>query len=382
MPVNDPAYESNKNNSTYITCAGHSCYRAFAIYKIQNKHIEDKKDLEGFIDKQAVKYIADSNAYGLVIGIYKNGKVLIKGYGTTGNGKNEAPDSSTTFELASTSKLFTTSTLQLLVDKGELNMDDKIQTLLGDKVQLPAIARHTTLQNLATHLSGFPSLPESFLAKMTDESDPYKDLTIADMYDYLKTCEGKKAEGTFEYSNFGMGLLGHLLELKTGIAYEQLVKQRLLNELGMYNTFVTVDSNTHTNIIQGYDENGKPSPIWTDHVLTGAGSFLSNGDDMIRFIKANLRENETPISPSLFKTHIRQLNGENGLGWILPTAVDKLVGNKDVIWHNGMAGAYASFLAIDKTNNSGIIILSNKAIDVTGLGMKLMVMTRTQSWKE
>lgn len=350
--------------------------------RYKTSHIEDKKDLEESIDKQASKYLADSNAYGLVIGIYKNGKVLIKGYGTTENGTNKLPDSSTVFELASTSKLFTTSTLQLLADKGELKTDDKIQAILGNKVQLPPVAQHTTLQHLATHLSGFPSLPESFIAKMTDESNPYKDLVITDLYDYLKTCEGKKKDGSFEYSNFGMGLLGHLLELKTGVAYEQLVKQRLLDELGMKNTFVTIDSNTQKNIIQGYDENGKPSPVWTDHVLTGAGSFLSNGEDMISFIKANLNENETRISPSLLKTHVQQLNGDNGLGWILPTGVDKLIGNKDMIWHNGMAGAYSSFLAIDKTNNLGIIILSNKAIDVTGLGMKLMVMTRTQSWKE
>lgn len=353
-----------------------------AYIKYRTSHIEDKKDLEGVIDKQAAKYIADSNAYGLVIGVYKNGKVYIKGYGTTETGKNILPDSNTVFELASTSKLFTTSTLQLLADQGEVNIDDNIKSFLVNKVQLPAIAQHTTLQHLATHLSGFPSLPDSFLEKMTDENNPYKDLTDADLYAYLKNCNGKKPEGTFEYSNFGMGLLGHVLALKTGVAYEQLVKQRLLNELGMLNTFVTVDSNTQKNIIQGYDENGKPAPVWTDHVLTGAGSFLSNGADMMRFIKANLTAHASAISPSLLKTHTRQLDGENGLGWILPSGVDKLIGNKDVIWHNGMAGAYASFLAIDKVNNCGIVILSNKAVDVTGLGMKLMVMTRSQSWKE
>lgn len=350
--------------------------------KYKTTNIEDKKNLEASIDNQANKYVAEGNAYGLVVGVVKNGKVYIKRYGTTEKGKTTLPDSTTVFELASTSKLFTTITLQLLVDNGELNLNDKIQTLLGDKIKLPVIAEKTTLQHLATHLSGFPSLPNSFIAKMTDETNPYKDLATQDIYDYLKTCEGKQNDGSFEYSNFGMGLLGHLLELKTSVKYEQLVKDRLLNKLEMNQTFVTIDSANKSKIIQGFDENGNPAPIWIDNVLTGAGSFLSNGSDMLKFVKANLNENATPISKSLIASHKQQLDGETGLGWILPSATDKLLGNKSIVWHNGMAGAYASFIAIDKVNNYGLFVLSNKSIDVTKFGMKLTVSIRTQSWKK
>jgi serine-type D-Ala-D-Ala carboxypeptidase/endopeptidase len=354
----------------------------FSFVKYKANNVKDGKDLGTSVDKQANQYIAEGNSIGVVVGIFKNGKSLIKGYGTIKKGEQILPDSSSVFELASTSKLFTTSTLQLLIDEQKIKIDDKIQLLLGDKIKISALAQNTTLQHLATHLSGFPSLPNSFIAKMTDESNPYKDLVTQDIYDYLKTCEGKQSEGTFEYSNFGMGLLGHLLELKTGIKYEQLVKQKLLDQLGMKNTFVTIDSLNKSKVVQGYDENGNSSPIWTDDVLTGAGSFLSNAADMLKFIKANLKESETKISKSLMITHQQQLNGETGLGWILPSSADKLIGNKDFVWHNGMAGGYTSFIAIDKTNNYGIIILSNKAVDVTKLGMKLTRIIRTQSWKE
>ena len=168
-----------------------------------------------------------------------------------------------------------------------------------------------------------------------------------------------------------MGLLGHILEIKTGEKYEQLVKDRLLLPLGIQSTFITIDSINSKNIIQGFNENGEKAPIWTDNVLTGAGSFLSNANDMIKFIKANLSENETSISKSLLKTHLQQMEGETGLGWMLSGILDKFAGNKNLLWHNGMAGGYASFIAIDKVNNYGIIILSNKTIDVTNFGMKL-----------
>jgi CubicO group peptidase (beta-lactamase class C family) len=260
----------------------------FFYIKYKSNNVVDNKNLEASIDKQANLYIQEGNSIGFVIGVVKNGKTFIKGYGTIKKEKQILPDSLSIFELASTSKLFTTSTLQLLVDEGQLKLDDKIQTILTDKVKISSLGQNTTLLHLATHLSGFPSLPNSFIAKMNDEKNPYKDLVTQDIYDYLRTCEAKQAEGNFEYSNFGMGLLGHLLEIKSGIKYEKLVTQKLLDPLQMKNTFVTVDSFNNKNIVQGYDENGNLSPIWTDNVLTGAGSFLSNASDMIKFIKENV----------------------------------------------------------------------------------------------
>lgn len=349
--------------------------------KFKSTNIEDKKNLEAAIDKQVHEYIADGNSYGLVIGVIKDGKVLLKSYGSTVKNQTILPDSTTVFELASTSKLFTTSTLQLLVDSGEINLDDNIQTFLKNKVQLPVIAQKTNLRHLATHLSGFPTLPNSFINKMKDDKNPYKDLVKQDIYDYLKSCEGKQKDGTFEYSNFGMGLLGNLMEQKTGFQYEQLVKGKLLNPLGMSQTFITVNNNNKLKIIQGYDENGNPTPVWTDHVLTGAGSFLSTGADMVKFVEANLSDKASSISKSLIATHKQQLNGETGLGWILPSSTDKLLGHKDIVWHSGMSGGCASFIAIDKVNNYGLFVLSNKAVDPNIFGMKLTGKVRSQSWK-
>lgn len=353
----------------------------FFFAKNKLARMEDKGDLAKVINEESIKFINNGNSLGLVVGIVKNGQVFLKGYGTIKKGENIAPDLTTIFELASTSKLFTTSTLQILSDHNRIDIDEKIQNILKDKVTLPTIAQNTTLQNLATHTSGFPSLPKSFIAKMTDARNPYKDLVKKDIYNYLINCEEKNPEGTFEYSNFGMGLLGHLLEIKTNRNYEQLVKETLLDPLEMKSTFINVDSPKNYKIAQGYNENNEPTPIWIDNVLTGAGSFLSNGEDMIKFIKANLTEEASTISRSLINSHRNQLNNQTGLGWLYPENIDKLMGQKSIVWHNGMAGGYSSFIAIDKTNNYGVIILSNKSVDITTFGMKLTMYARTQSWK-
>ena len=98
---------------------------------------------------------------------------------------------------------------------------------------------------------------------------------------------------------------------------------------------------------------------------------MSNASDKIKFIRANLNNNKTAISKSLIRTHQQQLRGETGLGWILPNEIDKLLGNKNIVWHNGMAGGYSSFIVVDKVNNYGIIILSNQAKYVSKLAMQL-----------
>lgn len=353
---------------------------SYGKYRLEN--IKDKGDLAKLVDTECEKFINEGKSNGLVIGIVKDGQVYLKGYGTIKKGENIAPDSKTIFELASTSKLFTTSTLQILSDKNVINLNETIQSILIDKIALPKIAQNTNLIHLATHTSGFPALPNSFLLKMTDTTNPYKDLVTQDIYDYLMQCEGKKVEGIFEYSNFGMGLLGHLLEIRTGKNYEQLVKETLLIPLEMNNTFITIDSLRHDNIAQGYNEIDQPTPIWIDNVLTGAGSFLSNGEDMIKFIKANLNETNSSLSNSLIKSQHKVNNFDNGLGWLYPDFFDKFMGEKNIVWHNGMAGGYSSYIAIDRANNYGIVVLSNKAIDVTLLGMTLARHTRTQSWKE
>ena len=351
----------------------------YVRYRLHN--VRDQGNLEASLDKQAQKLMAKEKAYGFVIGVYKGGRSFTKGYGGLLQGKSASPDEGSIFELASTSKLFTTSLLQILCDRGVVHLDDRIADLLHDQISLPPAAANTTLRHLATHTSGFPALPQSLIDKMKDEANPYKDLKTQDLYDYLKTCAGKKPEGDFEYSNFGMGLLGHILGLKAGSSYEEAVQRELLRPLGMSHTFVTIDSSMAGNIVQGHNESGNPAPVWTDTVLTGAGSFLSNASDMLLFIRANL-DKQHPLYPTLAKTHAQQADGRGGLGWMRADGYDRFFGNQNMLWHNGMAGGYASYIAIDIVSGAGIILLSNKAMDVSSDGSMLMRMVNTQSWKD
>lgn len=359
---------------------------AVLYLKFRLDNTPDNKDLEAVLDSEVMKLIHHDASYGLVIGVYKDGKSFIKGYGTVNKESAIVPSASTVFQIGSVSKLFTASLLQILCDEGVLKMDATLGELIGGSIALSPAAQRVTLKQLVTHTSGFPGIPKSLEIKATELAgnenlmqNPYSHLGPQHLFEYLKIAEDKREPGRFEYSNFGMGLLGHVLELVTKKNLESLAAEKLLAPLDMRNTAIALTTEMKEHLAQGYTASHQPSPIWTFSALAGAGAFNSNAEDMMRFIRANIEDGPS-MSRSLKKMHVPQFGGDTGIGWIQPMFLDRFFGNKTVVWHNGMVGGYASYISIDTKAKTGIVILSNKAVDVTMLGMMLTRQARTQSW--
>ncbi|OGB28790.1 MAG: hypothetical protein A3F78_07150 [Burkholderiales bacterium RIFCSPLOWO2_12_FULL_61_40] len=359
---------------------------AVLYLKRRINHTPDNKDLEAAIDSEVKKLTKNDLSYGLVIGVYKDGKPFFKGYGTRSRESTTVLGASTVFQIASVSKLFTASLLQILCDEGVLTMDATLAELFGGSIPLSPAAQRVTLKQLVTHTSGFPSIPRQLelnasklAGKKNLMQNPYSHLGPQYLFDYLATTQDKRAPGRFEYSNFGMGLLGHVLEIATKRNFESLVIEKLLAPLGMRNTAVTLTPTMKAHMAQGYTAHGESSPVWTFSALAGAGAFNSSAQDLMQFIRANI-EDDSAMSRTLKKMHASQWGGDTGIGWMQPTFLDRFFGNKTVVWHNGMVGGYASYLSIDPKAGTGVVILSNKAMDVTMLGILLTHQVRTQSW--
>ena len=355
-------------------------------YRLDNA--ADNKDLEAALDSEVMKLIHHDASYGMVIGVYKDGKSFIKGYGTVSKESATVPSAATVFQIASVSKLFTTSLLQILCDEGVLRMDATLGELIGDSIALSPAAQQVTLKQLATHTSGFPRIPKSLDTKATELAgkenlmqNPYSHLGPKYIFDYLETTEDYGTSGRFEYSNFGMGLLGHVLELVTKKNLESLAAEKLLAPLDMRNTAISLTPEMKEHLAQGYTASRQPtpSPIWTFSALAGAGAFNSNVEDMMQFVRANI-EDDSPMSLTLKKMHTPQFDGDTGIGWMQPTFLDRFFGNKTVFWHSGIVGGYASYVSVDTKTKIGIVVLSNKAVDVRMLGIMLRRQARTQSW--
>ena len=241
---------------------------------------------------------------------------------------------------------------------------------------------------MATHTSGLPSVPQPILdyinGKVGEASlmvDPYSHVEPDLVYEYLATTEENHKVGKFVYSNYGMGLLGHVLELVSGKSYEALLLEKILVPLTMTNTGINLTPEMERSLVKGYTSKGEETPLWTFQALEGAGALNSNAGDMLKFINANF-ENNTSISNALNKMREPQFDGSTGIGWMKPGFVDNFFNNKNVDWHNGMVGGYTSYLSIDRENKTGVLVIINKSVDVTMLGIQLTRVARIQSWSK
>src|SRR5262249_55292167 len=132
-------------------------------------------------------------------------------------------DSNGVFEIGSITKTFTATALADMVEHGEVGLDDPVAKYLPDSVHVPTRnGKQITLLDLATQSSGLPRMPSNMTPQ--DPMNPYADYSVQQMYAFLAGYQLTRDIGaSYEYSNLGVGLLGHALALKAGTSYETLV---------------------------------------------------------------------------------------------------------------------------------------------------------------
>jgi CubicO group peptidase (beta-lactamase class C family) len=130
-------------------------------------------------------------------------------------------DGDSVFEIGSITKVFTATVLAEMVERGEVKLDDPVQRYLPSSVRMPQRnGRQITLLDLATQSSGLPRLPNNLRPKSM--TNPYADYTVEQMYEFLSGYQLTRDAGEeYEYSNIGVGLLGHALARRAGLSYER-----------------------------------------------------------------------------------------------------------------------------------------------------------------
>jgi D-alanyl-D-alanine-carboxypeptidase/D-alanyl-D-alanine-endopeptidase len=307
---------------------------------------------------------------GIVVGTLDHGRTSIYTAGSPG-APGVALDGNTEFEIGSITKVFTASILADMVDKREVKLDDPVAKYLPTSVKVPSRnGKQITLLDLATQSSGLPRMPDNFHPK--DQANPFADYTVDQMYAFLSSYQLLRDIGSkYEYSNLGVGLLGHALALRAGKSYEDLVTERILRPLGMSDTRITLSPSMKSRLTPGHSPTGAVVANWDLPTLAGAGALRSTANDLLKFLAANL-DSSAPLGRVLALTHVdrRDVDGVRmriGLNWhILNTSERRL------IWHNGGTGGYRTFIGFDTTGNRAVVVLSNQSISADDIGFHLL----------
>jgi len=193
---------------------------------------------------------------------------------------------STMFSLQSISKLVTATAIMIAVQDGLLDLDTPITTYLpGFTVNSryeEDPAGKMTLRLLLSHRAGFThEAPYGNNFEFGETSFERHIESISQTW--LRYPVGER----YAYSNLGIDLAGHILQVVSGRPFAQVVEETLLDPLGMNNTTYDWDVIQESeNRASGYDKKNSDVPL--RHALIPCGGCFSSAGDMAIFIRFHL----------------------------------------------------------------------------------------------
>jgi D-alanyl-D-alanine-carboxypeptidase/D-alanyl-D-alanine-endopeptidase len=320
------------------------------------------------LDRHARKHV------GTVVGVRLGHESWTFAHGRIAPGRAEAPRADTIFEIGSITKVFTALVLADMVEEGVVGLHDPVQRYLPDGVTLPVRGRPLTLADLATQTSGLPRLPRGLIRmSLRDRKNPYARFGVRHLERAIRTARLRSDPGKkLHYSNFGFGLLGHVLGLRAGLDFERLVRERVCDAAGLVDTRISVPAHDLPRFADGHDRRGRPVPHWQLPALAGAGALRSTVADLLRFLDLQLEPPPTRLGRPARATQeprVRRGRMWQGLGWVsLP-----LRGRPHrMLWHNGGTGGFRSFVGFVPETRTGVVVLSNCARSVDAIGFRIV----------
>lgn len=261
------------------------------------------------------------------------------------------------FEIGSITKTFTTTLLAQEVERGVIRLDDQIPAEYQKGGEL------ITFEQLATHRAGivnnfFPG------GRIENKYAPFEGITISAFKDlYRETSLQNKPGSKSDYSNMAMSLLGLLISEKNQREYPELIQERILAPLEMFRTYSEVPHHESKKFrkgqLVGVDGSVASIPHWNlqKTAIHPAGGLVSNITDMMKYARAQLNEQKSPLSgviPLLHEPRSRynELPVWVGLGWIVHP-------EKKIIYHNGRTMGFQSLLAFSKERKVAVVILAD-----------------------
>jgi CubicO group peptidase (beta-lactamase class C family) len=238
--------------------------------------------------------LIDKGVFSGALLIAKGDRVLLTMAGGEASKAYHVPNNiDTKFNLGSMNKMFTSTAIVQLAEKGRLAFNDPISKYI-DETWLPReVTDKITIHHLLTHSSGLGSYFNDTYNKSSRE-------LFRKLDDYKPLIKDEKPAfepgARYQYSNAGMFLLGVVIEKVTGEGYFDYVRKVIYSPAGMTNSDCYEIDRPVENLAIGYSPDWKSPYRWQNnlykHVIKGgpAGGGFSTVKDLHRFALALLSE--------------------------------------------------------------------------------------------
>ncbi|MEX2116714.1 MAG: serine hydrolase domain-containing protein [Bacteroidota bacterium] len=242
-----------------------------------------------FVETMFREYIEKQHIPGLAYGVVLDGKLLYSGgFGFANLEKKFASDASSMFRIASMSKSVTALAILQLRDAGKLDLDDPASKYIPEMTKLSyltADAPVITIRHLLTHGAGLP------------EDNAWGDRQLADTDAELRKlmADGPAFSNTpgveYEYSNVGFALLGQIVQVVSGMPFDQYTSERIFKPLGMNNTVWEYAKAPAQKLALGYNwvhEAYENIPLLHHGSYGAMGGLITTIEDFAKYVSMHL----------------------------------------------------------------------------------------------
>ncbi len=335
-----------------------------------------KLDVVGF-DAFVDQVMKEWKVPGIAVAIVKDGKVILaKGYGHRDVTNALPVTADTLFAIGSCSKAFTATAMGILVDEKKLEWNQPARNYLPDLMLFdPYTTTHIRPRDLVTHQSGLPRHDLVWYGAP---------LTRQQIYERLRYLEpSAPLHSRYQYNNLMFMTAGLLIERVSGKTWEDFVRARILEPLGMKTSNFSVNASLKAaDFSFPYAEQKgevKEIPFRNIDAIGPAGSINSSVNEMsnwllLQLAKGKFNGREIITEKSLAEIHTPQIVAGGDLkydesfystyamGW----GVTSYRGHP-MVSHGGGIDGFTSNVRFLPKDQLGVVVLTNSSSPASGL---------------
>jgi CubicO group peptidase (beta-lactamase class C family) len=307
-----------------------------------------------WIERRLPELLEEHGVVGAQVAVLHNGEIVDAAAGVRHNVTNEPVTGDTLFQIGSITKVWTATLIMQLVNEGLLDLDRPVRDVLPEfRLADEQAARVITPRQLLCHTAGF----EGDLWFDTGDGDDM----LARYLDILADVAQVSPPGElYSYCNNGYVVLGRIIEVSCGKPYHAVVRERLVDVLGLTVATRRAEYALHRTAEGHLAQDGELKPV-TDHMPESnapAGTVLAmSARDLLRFVRMHLETTELDAMREPQVTHPDFGAGEWWwcLGWELPG----YEGGKTVLGHSGLTMGYTALLHVVSEAGVAVAVLTN-----------------------
>ena len=340
-----------------------SCLAGTSCCEAQPQAQRAKTDRFGGVRKRIRQRMKRDGIPSIVVGVAHKGKIVWEeGFGFADEGKKIRATPHTIYRISSIGKVLTATAIMVLVEKGMLNLDRPVNDYLG-KAKLTARvgnAKNATIRRLCNHTSGLPRHDQYFFPGEKYQRQPADRMeTIIQRYGNIVWLPGERPQ----YSNLALGILGHVVARRSGVAFPEFMQREVFGPLKMTRSSVGLSKKRRPLTAVPYLA-GKRIPL-PANTMAGAGDMWCSAHDLLRFglfhLKSRLPGTKAILThksiDAMQVTASRVPGSDFGIGW---GTDDNYRGTGfPAVGHHGGNAGWVSFLLLLPKEDLSVVVMAN-----------------------